>query len=157
MPVFFARVIGPKGYRELKAVISTGCKYCMAGYKDIREIGYDNVPYPGVFVEHAGLVPNGVWIVTTGSINQCSLTELDEISIGDVSAKKVATLIYNPPQESGVDLILGESFLKNFSVHFDYGNRTLKIEPIGAVRAQDGKQQAVTANSVKAMKTGPEQ
>lgn len=67
--------------------------------------------------------------VTAGGIFKASVVNIDEISVGDCSVKNVLSLCYELPEPAGADLLLGKTFLENFSLTFDYDAKALHMVP----------------------------
>lgn len=120
IPVVFAKIRGKKGVRELKAVISPASEYTVITNKDALQTGYDVL---------MGRETGGALAVTAGGIMKASMVKIEEISVGDCSAKGVEALCYELPEPAGADLILGKTFLENFTLTFDYARKLLKMVP----------------------------
>jgi len=50
------------------------------------------------------------------------------VSVGELTAKNVEAIAYDLPRPSGADILLGLSFLKNFTTTIDYKKGILRIE-----------------------------
>lgn len=122
-PTFFVRVKGERGVREYRAVLDTGCTYCMIPKKDAVGLGYI-AEYDAVerTEGEGGPVISGSFIIDVPFIT------LKEVSVGELTAKNLQTVLSDLPTPSGVDMILGTNFLKNFRVTFDFKNNALTIE-----------------------------
>ena len=119
---FFVRIMGPKGVRELKAVLGTGSMYCSIPVVDARELGYD------AFYDPLANKGDGALAVTQSGILDVQPIILQEISVSQLSAGSVEALVYELPRVSGADMILGLSFLKHFKVTLDSPSGLLYIE-----------------------------
>lgn len=104
---------------ELKGVVSPAAEQTVIGWKDTLRLGY---------VPRFGSRGGGLTAITPAGIIEARPLTLDEIAIGDITAKEVEALVYELPEQAGVDLILGASFLKHFRVTVDYPRRILRIE-----------------------------
>ena len=109
----FVRIMGPKGIRELKAVLDTGSMYCSIPVVDARELGYD------AFYDPLTNKGDGALAVTQGGILDVQPIILQEISVAELSAISIEALVYELPRVSGTDMILGLSFLKHFKITLD--------------------------------------
>jgi predicted aspartyl protease len=121
IPVVFAKVRGKKGVRELKAIISPSSKYSVITNKDALQMGYD------VIARRGGV--SAALAVTASGIIKGSMVKIDEISVADCTAKNVDSLCYELPEAAGADLILGQTFLDNFYLTFDYKKKVLQLMP----------------------------
>jgi predicted aspartyl protease len=118
--VVFATVKGAKGETvELKGAISPASERTIIGWKDALRLGY---------MPKFGTRGGGVQAITPAGIIEARPVKLDEIVIGDLRAREVESLAYELPDQAGVDLILGYTFLRNFRVTFDYPRRVLRLE-----------------------------
>ena len=120
---FFVRVKGPRGTRELRAALDTGSLLCTVPVVDARELGYD------CFYDPLANKGEGALAITQGGILDVAPVVLEEISVADLSAKNVGALAYNLPTMSGIDMILGLSFLKHFKITIDYMRDYLEMIP----------------------------
>jgi len=128
-PLLLAKFTGPNGLkRELRTMVRPGAPYCVIDREDAYEMGFlqavmDYGPM------HYELPPERIpWMATTTGIFEAPLFTLAEVSVGDLSAKNVGTLAYDLPDVTRVDAILGETFLSNFTVVFDYRKQQLRLE-----------------------------
>lgn len=121
IPIVFAKIRGKKGVRELKAIISPASEYTVITNKDALQTGYDF---------SVGRDGGGALVITAGGIMKAAIVKIEEISVGECSAKGVEALCYELPEPAGADLILGRTFLKNFSLLFDYSRDVLRMLPL---------------------------
>ncbi len=119
---FFVRIKGPRGVRELRAVLDTGSSLCTIPTTDAREIGYEAFYDP---IVNKG---EGVYTLTQTGILDAGPLTLEEISVADLSAKNVPAIACNLPRMGGIDMILGLSFLNNFKTTIDFNQGYLTIE-----------------------------
>lgn len=122
IPVVFAKIRGKKGVRELKAIISPASEYTVVTPRDAMQTGYD------VLMTNRKM--SGALAITAGGIMKASVARIEEIDVGDCSAKDVEVLCYELPEHAGADLILGKTFLENFSLTFDYSKNLLRMVPM---------------------------
>ncbi len=124
----FVRVVGANGkVRELRAVLDTASTCSVLPTKDALQLGYQISydPYTGI--------GEGSVVVTVDGIIYTSIAILKEVWLGDLVVKDLKALIYDFPEQAGVDVILGTNFLKNFKLTFDYEEGTLSIEQVKGV------------------------
>lgn len=116
----FARVKGKNGMTvELRCALSPASEQTIIGWKDALRLGY---------IPQFGARGGGIGAITPAGIIEARQLKLDEIRIGDIGATDVDALIYELPEQAGVDLILGHSFLKHFRVTFDYRRGVVRLE-----------------------------
>lgn len=73
--------------------------------------------------------PNNLIDTTTASTVESSpLTIIPEVSVLGKSAKNIECIVRDLPKESGVDGLLGLSFLKHFKITLDFKKGILKLE-----------------------------
>jgi predicted aspartyl protease len=127
--LLLARFTGPNGLRrELRTLVRPGAPYCMIDREDAFRMGFlqavmDSGPM------HYELPPERIpWMATAAGMLEAPVFTLNEVSVGDLSAKKVDTLAYDLPDVTRIDAVLGETFLSNFTVVFDYRKRQLRLE-----------------------------
>lgn len=119
--MLFVRVKGPRGYREYRAVLDTGSQYCIIPLQDARDLGYNAYNNPN----DPGLGTNAV---TKTDMVELDEIDLEEISIGNLKARNVKSLAYHLPRLTGVEALLGLSFLEQFKTTIDYRAGYLTIE-----------------------------
>jgi predicted aspartyl protease len=122
VPSLFAKVNGRNGTRELRAIVSPSSNYTVISLRDALQLGYSVIWRSPA---------SSAIAITLGGIMRTAKLKLDEVSIGaGFMAKSVEALSYELPEPSGVDMILGKSFLKDFKLTFDYSKDTLCIEAV---------------------------
>ena len=62
-----------------------------------------------------------------GSESRMLVTRLDELKIGDFSAKGLQVRVAGENPFEGVDLVLGQDFLQNVDIEFDYANGAVRL------------------------------
>ena len=119
--VVFCRVQGPTGVtRELSALLDFNSTYCLMFAKDAIDIGYPaaaNRPR-----EWRSLRPDEApYLLGMRGIESSILIKLKKMSLGNLICENVATtsLEMEPARMLPFDMILGRSFLKNFTVLYD--------------------------------------
>jgi predicted aspartyl protease len=119
----FVRIKGRKGIRELRAVLDLGSEYSIIPLQDAVKLG--NIKFWNPDPEPTEL--------TKAVTNACTIDGyeivLEEISVADVTAKNVKAIAHDIPRLTGVEAVLGLSFLNNFKTTIDYGKGYLTIEP----------------------------
>ena len=120
----FVRIKGNKGTRELRAILDTGSQFCVVPMVDAIQLGYDAYFVPG---DEPG---EGTIVATQGCIIESREIVLEEISVGDLVAKDVQAFCHELPRISGLEVVLGLSFLKNFKTTIDYKKGVLTLEPL---------------------------
>ena len=118
----FVRLKGPRGIRELRAVLDTGSSWCTVPITDAREIGY------AAFYDPMINRGDGIYVLTQNGIMDYEGLILEEIMVGELSAKAVPAVACHLPRLGGVDMILGLSFLNRYKTTLDYANNLLTIE-----------------------------
>lgn len=63
---------------------------------------------------------NTIQTTTASTVETSPLTIIPQVSVLGLKAKKVEALVKDLPPESGVDGLLGLSFLKNFKLSLDF-------------------------------------
>ncbi|MCK5577660.1 MAG: aspartyl protease family protein [Dehalococcoidales bacterium] len=117
----FVRFKGTKGVREMRAVLDTGSQYCIIPLQDARQLGYDayfNADDPG----------EGTKGITKTDLVEVDEIELEEVSVGDLVAKRVKSLVWTLPRLGGLEATLGLSFLEQFKTTLDFKQGYLIIE-----------------------------
>jgi len=130
---FFVRVRGPRGVRELRAILDTGSTLCTIPITDARELGYATFYDP---IVNKG---EGVYTVSLTGIMDLEGLTLEEVAVAGLSSKDVAAVACHLPRLGGIDVILGVSFLKHFKITLDYENGWLNMEQVGVGGENDEK------------------
>jgi predicted aspartyl protease len=118
------RVKGPNGTREFRAVLDIGCTDCIVPLQDARALGYN------AFFEPFTRTGEGTLAVSTTDLYETDEIVLQEVSIGNLVAKNVKALTRELPRFSGLEGVLGVSFLSHFKVCVNYTEGYMEIEPI---------------------------
>ena len=122
--VFFIRVKGPKGTREFRAVLDTGATDCLVPLQDARALGYD------AYFDPFTRVGVGVTGVAKTDIFETDEIILEEVAVADLVAKNVKAMTHELPRSSGVEGVVGNSFLQYFKTTLNFKEGYLTIEPI---------------------------
>lgn len=111
------RVEGPRGSREIDAVLDTGAGLTCISWDTTRDIGYD-----------PAIAEKRLSIVTANGVIEAPVIKIKSISIGELEARDVDAICHNIPEISAVNGLLGLSFLRNFSLHVDFKLGKMRIE-----------------------------
>jgi predicted aspartyl protease len=122
--VFFVRVKGPKGTREFRAVLDTGCTDCSIALQDARALGYN------AFFEPFTRTGEGQLAISTTDIWESDELVLEEVVVGDLVAKNVKAMTRELPRLAGIEGVIGNSFLRYFKTCLNFEDGYLTIEPI---------------------------
>jgi len=122
--VFFVRVKGPKGTREFRAVLDTGATDCIIPLQDARALGYN--AYYDAFTRTG----EGKRGISKTDIFETDEIVLEEISVADLTARDVKAMTHELPKWSGIEGVLGMSFLSHFNTCLNFEQGYLDIEPI---------------------------
>ncbi|RJO60576.1 MAG: hypothetical protein C4542_08825 [Dehalococcoidia bacterium] len=122
--VFFVRVKGPKGIREFRAVLDTGSTDCLVPLQDARALGY------AAYFEPTTKEGTGTTGISKTDIFETDEIVLEEVSVGGLVARDVKAMTYELPRWSGIEGVLGLSFLRHFNTRINFEEGYLDIEPI---------------------------
>ncbi|MEM2883532.1 MAG: hypothetical protein QXY08_02985 [Nitrososphaerales archaeon] len=128
IPTLFVKVVGKNGkQRELRAVIDPAAQYVIIPKVDALHLGYE----PGFRETLVGLSEEfGMMLAYTiaGPIEVLDIM-INEIRVADLVVKDVLALPHDIPMETGVDVILGHTFLSKLkAVVIDYEKKQLILE-----------------------------
>ena len=122
--VFFIRVKGPKGTREFRAVLDTGCTDCIISLQDARALGYN------AFFEPFTKTGEGTPGISITDIFETDEIVLQEVSVGGMVAKDVKAMTHDLPRLAGIEGVVGISFLRHFNTCLNFADGYLEIEAI---------------------------
>lgn len=100
--------------------------------KFIVDTGASSVTFHRAFAQKLGLNLNEGSTVATladGSKHKVPAVTLDSVSVGGISAQRVAAIITDAPPGKGLDGLLGMAFLANFDFRLDLKNERLVLNP----------------------------
>jgi clan AA aspartic protease (TIGR02281 family) len=118
IPVVLRRlkVVGPTGFREIDVVLDTGAVYTVIAWDVIKDIGYD-----------PAISKRRMPIITANGVIEAPLITVERIQIADVGAESVDVICHDIPEITGIEGLLGLSFLKHFRTLIDYIAGNLEI------------------------------
>jgi clan AA aspartic protease (TIGR02281 family) len=118
IPIVLRRVKinGPSGVREIDMVLDTGAVYTIIAWDVAKDIGYD----PAVSERR---MP----IVTANGVIEAPLITVASIQMADLRVEAVDVICHDIPEITGIEGLLGLSFLKNFRTLIDYTTEVLEI------------------------------
>src|SRR5579862_9697478 len=114
-PALFIQICGPAGRRELQGIVATASTYCLVPRRDVEQLGYSTGPYhrriallPEVNLGHA------LSLITAGILIEAPIVRLERVAVGGVVAEDVDAIVYDLPEATGFDMLLGLTFLQRF-------------------------------------------
>ncbi len=127
--VLISKVKGANGkIREFATVLDSNWPYSYIPKMDALQLGYSEVSNRPQ--EWVTLYPSQVaTIMSMRGIEMCTVVSLKEVSIGKLVAKDVQAIVYHieAPPIIPVDVVLGQTFLKNFRIAIDSKAGTLTL------------------------------
>ena len=116
--VVWATITGPGAGFRAKLAVDTGATFCLL---------------PPKLAWAAGIVPTGgtplSHISTPAGILNLPLVTLPRVKVGGARADHISCLLHELPPPSGVDGLLGLSFLRRFNVAIDFDRSKISFEP----------------------------
>lgn len=139
IPTLFVKVVGKNGkQREVRAVIDPASQYVVIPKVDALQLGYEPA-YREMLVGLSEEVGYILAYTIAGPIEVLDIT-IDEIRVGDLVVKNVLAIPYDLPMETGVDIILGHSFLSKLkAVNIDYEKKQLVLEDFSEQQVEGKK------------------
>jgi clan AA aspartic protease (TIGR02281 family) len=118
IPIVIRRVKinGPNGFREIDMVLDTGAAYTVIAWDVAKDIGYD-----------PAISERRMPIITANGIIEAPLITVQSIHIRDLAAESVDVICHDIPEITGIEGLLGLSFLKHFRTLIDYNTKVLEI------------------------------
>jgi clan AA aspartic protease (TIGR02281 family) len=122
IPIVIRRVKinGPNGFREIDMVLDTGAVYTVIAWDVAKDIGYD-----------PAISERRMPIVTANGIIEAPLITVQSIRIRDLGAESVDLICHDIPEITGIEGLLGLSFLKHFRTLIDYTTGLLELTAVG--------------------------
>jgi len=117
-PIVIRRVgiNGPTGFREMDMILDTGAVYDVIAWDVAKDIGYD-----------PAISERRMPIVTANGVIEAPLITVKSIHIADIEAEAVEVICHDIPEITGIEGLLGLSFLKYFRTFIDYATGVLEI------------------------------
>jgi len=113
------KVIGPAGIREMDAVLDTGAVYTVIAWDVAKDIGYD-----------PAISERRMPIVTANGVIEAPLITIASIQMADLRADAIDVICHDIPEITGIEGLLGLSFLKNFRTLIDFTAMVLEIDAV---------------------------
>jgi clan AA aspartic protease (TIGR02281 family) len=120
IPIILRRVglHGPKGIREIDMILDTGAVYTVIAWDVARDIGYD----PAVSERRMS-------IVTANGVVGVPFLKVKRMEVAELSVEAVDVVCHDIPEMTGIEGLLGLSFLRHFRTLIDYPGGVLSIGP----------------------------
>jgi clan AA aspartic protease (TIGR02281 family) len=117
-PIVLRRVAihGPAGIREIDAILDTGAVYTVVAWDVAKDVGYD-----------PAICERRVPIVTANGVIEAPLITVEGIHAAGVRAEAVSVICHDIPEITGIEGLLGLSFLEHFRTVIDYPAGVLEI------------------------------
>lgn len=113
------KVIGPAGIREMDAVLDTGAVYTVIAWDVAKDIGYD-----------PAISERRMPIVTANGVIEAPLITVASIQMADLRADAIDVICHDIPEITGIEGLLGLSFLKHFRTSIDFATMVLEIDAV---------------------------
>jgi len=125
MPLLFVQITGKNGKkRELLAAINPAAQDVIMPKIDAFYFGYDAYADQPGLKEELPLIP----AIGVTSIVEVLEFPLVELRIGPIAVKNVTAAAYDIPYQSGVDVVLGATFLSKLKTTIDFERRQIILE-----------------------------
>jgi clan AA aspartic protease (TIGR02281 family) len=118
IPIVLRRVkiSGPASVREIDMLLDTGAVYTVIAWDVAKDIGYD----PAVSTRR-------VSIVTANGVIEAPLITVTAVQLADVQVNAVDVICHDIPEITGIEGLLGLSFLRNCRTLIDYTTGLLEM------------------------------
>lgn len=101
---------------NLKFVLDTGASFVVLPWRIATNLGLN-------------INPNNLVLTTTASaVESVPFSSIPKVTVLDKTVQGVACIIKDLPSESGVDGLLGLSFLRNFKLYLDFKKGIIRLE-----------------------------
>jgi len=110
------RINGPAGSREIDMVLDTGAVYTVIAWDVAKDIGYD-----------PAISERRMPIITANGVIEAPLITVQSIHITSLGTESVEVICHDIPEITGIEGLLGLSFLKHFRTLIDYTTGVLEI------------------------------
>ncbi len=111
------RLTGPIGSRRIDMALDTGATFCVVPPEIAKDIGHD-----------PELARERVRIATASDAIVLPVVDIRQVTAVECTAAGVRASCHDLPPESGVDGLLGLSFLKRFRLSVDFEMGVLSLE-----------------------------
>jgi clan AA aspartic protease (TIGR02281 family) len=112
------KVKGLTGFREIDMVLDTGAVYTVVAWDVAKDIGYD-----------PAISERRMPIITANGVIEAPLITVESINIKDLWTESVDVICHDIPEITGIEGLLGLSFLKHFRTLIDFNTMVLEITP----------------------------
>jgi len=113
-PIVPIRIGGPRGTKDVDALLDTGATYCIVSREDARQLGYQ--------FRTADQVP----VATAGGVIRVPRITLTAVEVLGLRRVRVPALVKDLA-ESGLEAIIGWSFLDRFQLTIDARRKRLEL------------------------------
>ncbi len=113
------RINGPTARREVDMVLDTGAVYTVIAWDVAQDIGYD----PAASEQR---IP----IITANGVIEAPLITVESIELVELRAESVDVICHDIPEITGIEGLLGLSFLKHFRTVVDYPAGIIEITSV---------------------------
>ena len=112
------RINGRTGFREIDMVLDTGAVYTVIAWDVAKDIGYD-----------PAISERRMQIITADGIIEAPLITVQSVHVTSLGKESVEVICHDIPEITGIEGLLGLSFLKHFRTLIDYTTGILEITP----------------------------
>ena len=112
------RINGRTGFREIDMVLDTGAVYTVIAWDVAKDIGY----YPAISERRMPII-TADWII------EAPLITVQSVHVTSLGKESVEVICHDIPEITGIEGLLGLSFLKHFRTLIDYTTGILEITP----------------------------
>jgi clan AA aspartic protease (TIGR02281 family) len=112
------RINGRTGFREIDMVLDTGAVYTVIAWDVAKDIGYD-----------PAISERRMPIITADGIIEAPLITVQSVHVTSLGKESVEVICHDIPEITGIEGLLGLSFLKHFRTLIDYTTGILEITP----------------------------
>ena len=125
LPLLFVQITGQNGKkRELLATIDPASQDVVIPRIDAFHFGYDAYADQPGYRAGLPLIPA---LGISGMVEVLEFT-LPELRVGPLAVKNVTAAVYDTPYQSGVDVVLGASFLSKLRTTIDFEKGQIVLE-----------------------------
>lgn len=102
---------------KVYSVIDTGASFCSISWEDAVSLGFE----PGKLVATKP-------VVTANGVIESPVILLDSVEVLGKKASGVEAIVHNLPEKSGIEALIGISFLKHFKLTMDFPSGNVSLE-----------------------------